>query len=69
VYQLLAGDASDEGLDDVRVCDVGELGALFGESPDEILERFIRLLPVAPEVRGILRAHVCALEVLDKDPD
>ena len=36
VYQLLAGGAGNEGSDDVGVCDVGELGALLGESPDEI---------------------------------
>jgi len=48
VYQLLAGGAGDEGPDDIRVCDVGELGALLRESPDEISERLIRLLPTAP---------------------
>jgi len=69
VYQLLAGGASDEGSDDVGVCDVGGLGALLGESPDEILERLIRLLPAAPEILGISRTHICALEVPDKDPN
>ena len=69
VYQLFAGGAGDEGPDDVGVCDVGELGTLFGESPDEVLEGLIRLLPTAPEVPGISRMHVCALEVPDKDPD
>jgi hypothetical protein len=38
MYQLLAGGTGDEGSDDVGVCDVGELGALLGESPDEISE-------------------------------
>jgi len=66
VYQLLAGGAGNEGSDDVGVCDVGELDALLGESPDEILERFIRLLSVASVVLGISREHVCALEVPDK---
>jgi len=69
VYQLLAGGAGNEGPNDVRVCDVEELGALFGESPDEISERFIRLLPAAPEILGISGAHVCALEVSSEDPD
>jgi len=69
VYQLLVGGTSDEGSDDVRVCDVGELGALLGESPDEVSEGLIRLLPVAPKVLGFPRAHVCALEVPDEDLD
>ena len=69
VYQLLTGGADDEGSDDVRVYDVGELDALFRETSDEISERFIRLLPAAPEVLGIPRAHVCAMEVAGKDPD
>jgi len=69
VYKLLAGGASDEGSDDVGVCDVGKLGALLRESPDEISERLIRLLTTAPENPGVPQVHVCALEVLDKDPD
>ena len=69
VYQLLAGGAGNEGSDDVRVCDVGELGALLGESPNEVSERLVRLLPAAPEIPGISKTHICALEVPDKDPN
>ena len=69
MHQLLAGGAGNEGSDDVGVCDVGELGALLGESPDEVSEGLIGLLPAAPEVPGVPRAHVCALEVPDEDPD
>jgi len=69
VYQLLAGGTRDEGSDDVGVRDVGELGALLGESPDEVSEGLIRLLPTIPEVPGVPRAHICALEVRDEDPD
>jgi len=69
VYQLLAGGTADEGSDDVEVCDVGELGALLGESPDEVSEGLIGLLPAGPEVPGVSRAHVCALEVPDEDLD
>ena len=36
VHQILAGGAGDEGSDDVEVRDVGELGALLGESPDKV---------------------------------
>jgi hypothetical protein len=55
--------------DHVGVCDVGELGALLGEWPDEVSERLIGLLPAALEVPGVSRTHVCALEVSDEDPD
>ena len=50
VYQLLAGCATNEGSNDVGVRDVGELDALLGESPDEVSERLVRLLPVALEI-------------------
>jgi len=69
VYQLLAGGADDEGPDDVGVCDVGKLSALLGESPDEVSEGLIGILPAAPEVLGVSRTHVCALEVPDEDLD
>ena len=49
--------------------DVGELGALLGESPDEVSEGLIGLLPASPEVPGVPRAHVSALEVPDEDLD
>jgi len=69
VYQLLAGGTGDKGSDNVGVRDVGELGALLGESPDEVSEGLIGLLPTTPEVLGVPRAHICALEVPDEDPD
>ena len=69
MYQLLPGGTGDEGSDDVGVCDVEELSALLGESPDEVSEGLIGLLTVAPEVPGVPRAHVCALEVSDEDLD
>ena len=69
VHQLLTGGAGDEGSDDIGVRDVAELGALLGETLDEISERLIRFLSTTPEVLGVPRAHVCALEVSDKDPN
>ena len=69
MHQLLTGGAGDDGSDDIGVRDVGELGALLGETLDEISERLIRFLSIAPEVLGVPRAHVCALEVSDKDPN
>ena len=69
MYQLLAGGTRNEGSDDVGVRDVGELGALFRESPDEVSEGLVGLLPAAPEVPGVPRAHICALEIPDEYPD
>jgi hypothetical protein len=48
--QLFAGGTREEGHDDVRVCDVGKLGALFGETPDVVPEGFAWLLFTALEV-------------------
>jgi hypothetical protein len=57
VHQPLASGAGDERPDDIRVCDVGELGALLGETPDEVSERLIRLLPATPDIPG--GAYMC----------
>jgi hypothetical protein len=48
--QLFVGGTREEGHDDVGVGDVGELGALFGETPDVIPEGFTRLLFAASEI-------------------
>jgi hypothetical protein len=48
--QLFAGGAREEGHDDVRVSNVGKLGALFGETPDVVPEGLARLLFVASEI-------------------
>jgi hypothetical protein len=48
--QLFAGGAREEGHDDVRVSDVGKLGALFGETPDVVPEGLARLLFAALEI-------------------
>jgi hypothetical protein len=48
--QLFTGGTREEGHDDVRVGDVGKLGALFGETPDVIPEGLARLLFAASEV-------------------
>jgi len=69
MYELLAGGAGNEGSDDIGVRDVGELGALIGESPNEVSEGLIGLLPATPKVLGVPRAHVSALEVPDEDLD
>jgi hypothetical protein len=41
-HQVAAGGASEECADDVRVDDVGQLGALLRESPDVVPERLPR---------------------------
>jgi hypothetical protein len=60
--QLFAGGTREEGHDDVRVSDVGELCVLFGEMPDVIPEGFTRLLFAASEIPRVARAHVGSFE-------
>jgi hypothetical protein len=68
-HQVVAGGASKERADDIRVGDVGQLGALLRESPDVVPERLSRLLPAASEVLGIPGAHVRALEIAGEGLD
>ena len=42
---------------------------MLGETPDEVSEGLIGLLSAAPEVPGVPRVHICALEVPDEDLD
>jgi hypothetical protein len=62
-YQLFAGGTREEGHDDVRISDVGELGALLGETPDVVPEGFVRLLFAASEIPQVAEAHVGSFEV------
>jgi hypothetical protein len=48
--QLFAGGTREEGHDDVEVSDVGEFGALLGETSNVILEGFTQLLFVASKI-------------------
>src|SRR6187455_3548330 len=68
-HQVAAGGASEERADDIRVGDVGQLGALLRESPDVVPERLSWLLSAAPKVPGIPGAHVRALEVAGESLD
>jgi hypothetical protein len=68
-HQVAAGGAGEERADDIRVGDVGQLGALLRESPDVVPERLSRLLSAASEVPGIPRAHVRALEIAGEGLD
>jgi hypothetical protein len=62
-HQFAARGADEERADDIRVGDVGQLGALLRKSPNVVPKRFPRLLAAAPEILGVPGAHVCALEV------
>jgi hypothetical protein len=62
-HQVAAGGAGEERADDIRVGDVGQLGALLRESPDVVPERLSQLLAAASEIPGVPRAQVQALEV------
>jgi hypothetical protein len=61
--KLFASGSREEGHDDVRVGDVGKLGALFGETLDIVMQRLVRLLFTTPEVPRVAGAHVGPLEV------
>ena len=65
----MAGGAGEKSLDNFLVTDTGQLGALLGKAPDEVSERLVRLLATTLEVPGVPGAHVCALEIPDKDLD
>ena len=64
----MVGGAGEEILDNFRVADAWQLGVLLGEASDEVSERLVRCLATTLEVPGVPRAHVCALEIPDKDP-
>jgi hypothetical protein len=49
-HQVSASGAGEESSDDVRVGDVGQLGALLRKPPDVLLEGFPWLLAAASEI-------------------
>jgi hypothetical protein len=51
-HQVATGGAGEERADDIRVGDVGQLGALLRESLDVVPERLSRLLAAASEIPG-----------------
>jgi hypothetical protein len=62
-HQVETSGAGEERADDIRVGDVGQLGALLRKSPDVVPQGLSRLPAAASEIPGVPRAHVCALEV------
>jgi hypothetical protein len=68
-HQVPASGAGEECPDDIRVGDVGQLGALFGEPPDVLSQGFPWLLVAAPEIPRVPRAHVRTLEISSESLD
>jgi hypothetical protein len=68
-HQVAASGAGEECPDDIRVGDVGQLGALLRKSPDVLPQGFPWLLAAASEIPRVPRAHVCALEISSKGFD
>jgi hypothetical protein len=62
-HQVATSGAGKERLDDIRVGDVGQLGALLRKPPDVFSQGFPWLLATASEIPRVPRAHVRALEV------
>jgi hypothetical protein len=59
-HQVAASGAGEERPDDIRVGDVGQLGALLRKPPDVLLQGFPWLLAAASEIPGVPRAHIRA---------
>jgi hypothetical protein len=60
-HQVAASGAGEERPDDIRVGDVGQLGALLRKLSDVLSQGFPWLLAAASEIPGVPRAHVRAL--------
>jgi hypothetical protein len=68
-HQVAASGAGEERPDDIRVGDVGQLGALLRKPPDVLSQGFPWLLAAASEIPRVPRAHVRALEVSSEGLD
>jgi hypothetical protein len=67
--QVPASGVGEECPDDVRVGDVGQLGALLGKPPDVLSQGFPWLLAAALEIPRVPRAHVRTLEISSEGLD
>jgi hypothetical protein len=67
-YSSTSG-ADEERPDDIRVGDVGQLGALLRKLPDVLSQGFPWLVAAASEIPRVPRAHVRALEVSSESLD
>jgi hypothetical protein len=68
-HQVAASGADEECPNDIRVGDVGQLGALHRKPLDVLSQGFPWLLAAASEIPGVPRAHVRALEVSSEGSD
>jgi hypothetical protein len=68
-HQVATSGAGEERPDDIRVGDVGQLGALLRKSSDVVSQGFPWLLAAASEIPRVPRAHICALEVSSEGLD
>jgi hypothetical protein len=68
-HQVMASGAGEERPDDIRVGDVGQLGALLRKPPDVVSQGFSCLLAATSEIPRVPKAHVCALEVSNEGFD
>jgi hypothetical protein len=67
--QVAASGAGEERPDDIRVGDVGQLGALLRKPSDVLSQGLSWLLAAASEIPGVPGAHVRALEVSSESLD
>jgi hypothetical protein len=68
-HQVTASGAGKEHPNDIRVGDVGQLGALLRKPPNVLSQGFPWLLAAASEIPRVPRAHVRALEVSSESLD
>jgi hypothetical protein len=68
-HQVATSGAGEERPDDIRVGDVGQLGALLRKPPDVHSQGFPWLLAATSKIPRVPRAHVRALEVSSESLD
>jgi hypothetical protein len=68
-HQVVASGAGEERPNNIRVSDVGQLGALLQKPPDVLSQGFPWLLAAASEIPRVPRAHARALEVSSESLD
>jgi hypothetical protein len=69
VHEVPTGRALEEGVHDLGLSHAWELSAALGEAPYKIPERFAKFLGARPQVPGVSKKHVRALEVPQEHAD
>jgi hypothetical protein len=62
-HEVPAGRSLEEGMHDLGLGHTRELTTTLGEASYEVPERLAGLLGARPQVSGVPRAHVCALDL------